>query len=348
MNDNKKYDNINTEIQTQTRIHAQPHLLDGENERALVTCERACQTAVSSFPDIEDSVFYSLLEFIPYKDIDNNAIRILDLPRKQRLQFKLPELGEGNEDTSSTTSNASCSDTQKKPPPKKSLKHIKFSTDQNSSEDVLITTTTTAATATTSENDTQTSLTVLPHVLEENEIAKIFESVFAQVDTMVSAESHTTETIAEPIDPSTTETDNLSELVAKIKALNDSDKTKCKHYIVCTTNENESCTCNCRESENAVPESSCSLCGCNSWKLSSNKFALSCHVSCEEKHTQTCLQDFLITTSVQTNCTESSEKSITLEDSRDEPAEGSGFIHLKAVSSAEREVIRLAMINSLH
>lgn len=346
MNESNRYDNINTEIQIQTRIHVQPHVLNDENERALVTCERACQTAVSSFPDIEDSVFYSLLEFIPYKDIDNNAVRILDLPRKHRLQFKLPEVSEDSEDTSSSTSTLSYTDTQKKASPKKALKQLKFSTGSSSSEDVLITTTTTA----TTENNTQTSLTVVPHVLEENEVAKILENAFAQVEAKISIESDTTtETVGEVT--SATETDILSEIAAKIRALNESDETECKHYIICTNHESGSCTCSCnRDTEKFDTENPCTLCSCNSWDLSSIKYALPCRVACEEKHTQTCLQEFLIYTSiqVQTNYSESSEKSISLEESKDEPAEGSGISHSKAVSSAEREVIRLAMINSLH
>lgn len=345
MNESNRYDNINTEIQIQTRIHVQPHVLNNENERALVTCERACQTAVSSFPDIEDSVFYSLLEFIPYKDIDSNAVRILDLPRKHRLQFKLPEVSEESEDTSSTTSTLSNSDIQKKASPKKALKQLKFSTGSSSSEDVLITTTTIP----TTESDTQTSLTVVPHVLEENEVARILENAFAQVEAKISLESDTTtETVAELT--SETEADILSEIAAKIRALNDSNATECKHYIICTNHESGSCTCNCnRDTDKFDSENPCTLCSCNSWELSSIKSALP-YIACEEKHTQTCLQEFVIYTSiqVQTNYSESSEKSISLEERKDEPAEGSGINHSKAVSSAEREVIRLAMINSLH
>lgn len=304
-------DNIKKETDTQTRLHVQPHLFHDENQRALVTCERACQTAVTSFPDIENSVFYSLLEFIPYKEIYSNALRILDLPRKQRLQFKLPEsLTEfDRQDTSLSMNNVD--DVAKLPPTKKALKQIRFSLDNNPSNFDIIKISKIA-------ESTQTSLTVVPYVLEENEVAKIFDTTSSQVD------SNFFETI-------------LSELVSRINVLNNLNETKCKHYVVCTKSETSNCTCYCKDAQNP-----CILCACNLSELNKVKLILSSASSYYDKHTQTSSQDFLVTTSVQAFYSKSSEQ---LKEYGDKPIEGSGYTDLKNVSSVERDIVRLAMIN---
>lgn len=341
MNDkNSNDDKVHKEIQT--RLQVKPHIINNENERALVTCERACQTAVSSFPDIEDRVFYSLLEFIPYKDIDKNAVRILDLPRKQRLQFKLPESSgeEDTEETLSTGSTASCSDPNKKPLPKAALKQQKkLSQDSSVSDEVIV------SSPSTAEGDTQTSLTVVPHVLEENEVAKIFEDALSQAINF--SQAHASKTIlAEQGNISNAEKNTLSELVSKIKELSVSSEAKCNYYVICTTKEPKSlnCTCSCKEiSESLGQENNCLLCGCTVSELNNIKSLFSYLTTSDDKDIQTYPQEFLISTPVQTSNVKSGS-----EDGKDEPAEGSVLVDIKDVSPAEREVIRLAMINTLH
>lgn len=123
----------------QTRLQVFPHLSITEDDPATVICERACQTAVSAFPELENQVFYSLLRFIPYKNITKDAIKEVDLPRKQKLQFKLPDdspsdLPRGNREQISV----------------------------------------------------QTELTVVPHILEEHNLAKVYEE--ASVQTSITFE----------------------------------------------------------------------------------------------------------------------------------------------------------------
>lgn len=117
----------------QTRLQVFPHLSVTEDDPATVLCERACQTAVSTFPELENQVFYSLLQFIPYKNITNGALRELDLPRKQKLQFKLPD------DSSTNVSHRNRED-----------------------------------------SSAQTALTVVPHILEEQDLAKVYEEASVQ------------------------------------------------------------------------------------------------------------------------------------------------------------------------
>lgn len=251
--------------ETQTRIHVQPHVFNSENERGLVTCERACQTAVSSFPDVEDKVFFSLLEFIPYKDIDIGAKRILDLPRKQRLQFRLPS-GDEEESDSSATSEVSNVSSTNKPLPKKALKK-RFSADSIISEEAV-----------TIECDVQTTLSVVPHILDENEVAEVFdETSHAIVTSFVEEETVTIGTISSASDICR---DTVSELVGKIREICKARQSKCNVYVVCTSDGNqlfngkeclcESCGSSCTDDE----ENKNIFCGCDLSDLNSMKTAL--------------------------------------------------------------------------
>lgn len=119
----------------QTRLQVFPHVSVTEDDPATVICERACQTAVSSFPELENQVFYSLLRFIPYKNITKDALKEVELPRKPKLQFKLPE------DSSTDIS-------------------------RGNKEEISV----------------QTELSVVPHVLEEHELAKVYEEASVQTN----------------------------------------------------------------------------------------------------------------------------------------------------------------------
>lgn len=278
--------NDNVDKETQTRLHAEPHIFNDESERALVTCDKACQTAVTSFPDVEDNVFFSLLEFIPYKDIDQNALRILDLPRKHRLQFKLPEEDEDLE------SDVSCTDTTKRSSAKRALKRKKFSV---------------GSVAETVETDVQTSLVVLPHVLEEDEVAKIYNNSAAQ-----AAASET--------DPEADKTvaDILSDLITKIKVTFNPDETKCNYYIICASDEAEllnvtecytcHCTKTCCADDALTQERNYFFCGCSLADLNNVKSALELlilrstagYTYYNDDQTQTDQQDFVSNAFVQT------------------------------------------------
>lgn len=177
MSDSDDY--VSQEIQT--RLHVAPHIFNDENERALVTCDKSCQTAVTSFPDIEDRVFFSLLEFIPYKDIDRDAIRILDLPRKHRLHFKLPSDTEECESLSPQLS--CCEKDYTKVPSKKVLKRKRFSAESDLSVDLF------CLAPKTLEDEAQSTLIVSPHVLDEDQVAKVYTETPFQLATCPSVDN---------------------------------------------------------------------------------------------------------------------------------------------------------------
>lgn len=175
------------EEETQTRIHVFPHTSIDEENVAVVYCDRVCQTAVSTFPELEPNVFYSLLEFIPYKDITQDAVRIVDLPRKARLQFKIPE--KDDDETASLTSQNRLSDLDTSQVQKGALKH-KFSDEDSVIISVIHPVR--QAKRETKENIIQTNLTVLPHILEEDQIANVYTELPVQTAiTLVPKESYT-------------------------------------------------------------------------------------------------------------------------------------------------------------
>lgn len=317
MSDNNENDNK----ETQTRLHVEPHVLNDENERALVICDRACQTAVTSFPDIDDSVFFSLLEFIPYKDIDQNALRILDLPRKHRLQFKLP----GDESENATPIASSSSVTSKRSVPfKRALKRKKIPADSDICEEIL---------SQVAETDTQTSLTVLPHVLDENEVAKIVEEVATQVVTGTIIDVGTpTPTNSKESDIHKAVAEILSELLTKIREAYKLDETKCCYYIICSSDEmrllNEhKFTCYCSETccANSIERSASNnqeksyiFCGCDLADLHNIKSALQLLILktaptsfYSDKEIQTYQEYLTLTISVQTEESHVSVKSVS-------------------------------------
>lgn len=159
--------------EAQTRLHVYPNLSVSEESPALVTCGRACQTAVSSFPDIENHVFYNLLEFIPYKEITQDAVRELELPRKARLQFKLPEDSDDDSEAPVPIHRPSeCPIV-----PRGGLKKRKLTEDDPCG---LASALHKPPTKEKKENYAQTALTVLPHILNEDAVASVYVEVPVQ------------------------------------------------------------------------------------------------------------------------------------------------------------------------
>ncbi|EFA01544.1 hypothetical protein TcasGA2_TC007105 [Tribolium castaneum] len=76
---------MDKEVQTMIRVY--PHILESNKIKAHVISESKCQTEVSIAPDQEDKLFYSMLEYIPFHDIQENSVKVVDLPRKLRLHF---------------------------------------------------------------------------------------------------------------------------------------------------------------------------------------------------------------------------------------------------------------------
>lgn len=183
-----KEESIDTE--TQTRLHVFPHTSVDEDHAAVVYCERVCQTAVSSFPEVDRHVFYSLLEFIPYKDITQDAVRIVDLPRKPRLQFRIPDDKDETEVSSLSSSESKSNDLDGTANHKGVIKR-KFS--ENDEDNLVISVVQPArGRKETTEKLIQTNLTVLPHVLDEEKIANVYTEVPVQTTiTLVPKESYT-------------------------------------------------------------------------------------------------------------------------------------------------------------
>ncbi|KAL1505903.1 hypothetical protein ABEB36_005356 [Hypothenemus hampei] len=76
------------EVQTVVKVF--PFILSPEQFRASVTSDKKFCTVLSLEATSESSKFYSLLQFCPYQDIEENSIRVIDLPRKTKLQWERP------------------------------------------------------------------------------------------------------------------------------------------------------------------------------------------------------------------------------------------------------------------
>nr|CAH7740002.1 unnamed protein product [Callosobruchus chinensis] len=72
----------------QTVIKVSPHVLDTVTDYATVTSDKKMQTLIATKPRDQNSQFYSLLCYTPFQDIREDALRVLELPRKPRLQIK--------------------------------------------------------------------------------------------------------------------------------------------------------------------------------------------------------------------------------------------------------------------
>lgn len=80
----RKTTTVDASVQTVIRVY--PHILDPQNT-ARVSSDKRMQTEISIKPEERNDQFYSLLRFTPYQDIQENCIRIMDLPRQVRLHF---------------------------------------------------------------------------------------------------------------------------------------------------------------------------------------------------------------------------------------------------------------------
>lgn len=84
----KKVATVDAAVQTVIRVY--PHILDQPKYQqygARISSDKKMQTEISIKPDEKNEQFYSLLRFTPYQDIQENCIRIINLPRQVRLQF---------------------------------------------------------------------------------------------------------------------------------------------------------------------------------------------------------------------------------------------------------------------
>lgn len=227
--------------ETETRLHVSPHILDDQHLRALVTCDKVCQTAVTSFPDVEDQVFFSLLEFIPYKDIDKDAVRIVDLPRKQRLQFRLPQdsvEGVVSADPSRTFSDRSA---------KKSLKRMKISSDLEVDVNVL-NKQVEVPKRKTSDNDAQTTLMVSPHVLNEDNVAYVSEEMPIQTIMYTNELGLVDSGLQLQHEPAVSVVDEIIERILDDVMLEATDRNGCCYYVLCSVK---------KEQLNAIGHCSC-------------------------------------------------------------------------------------------
>ncbi|KAK4881657.1 hypothetical protein RN001_004976 [Aquatica leii] len=152
--------------QVQTIIHCYPFMLTSNNDLVDVKCNRSCQTAASTRLDRPNSDLYPLLEFTPYQLILEGAVKEIDLPRKSLLQWKSVE-------SITQLSNLLPGKNQHKVY-KSSLKksnciNYKTSPMSLSSKHKL-----------SIETDTQTDISVSPHILQVDEVANVFAEVSIQ------------------------------------------------------------------------------------------------------------------------------------------------------------------------
>lgn len=81
----KRTRQVDKEVQTMIRVY--PHVFKESMIRTHITSDVRIQTEISLPPHEDDKHIYSLLEYIPFQDLQKQNIRVLNLPRKQRLQF---------------------------------------------------------------------------------------------------------------------------------------------------------------------------------------------------------------------------------------------------------------------
>ena len=75
------------EKHAQTVIHVKPRYVEDADGLGLVTCENRTQTRITVAPNEDDTRLYSLLEYIPFKDIQKKNIRVFNIERKHHLHF---------------------------------------------------------------------------------------------------------------------------------------------------------------------------------------------------------------------------------------------------------------------
>ncbi|CAH1968799.1 unnamed protein product [Acanthoscelides obtectus] len=78
----------------QTVIRVSPHVLDTVTDYATVTSDKKMQTLIATRPQDLNTQFYSMLCYTPFQDIREDALRVLELPRKPRLQIKSAAIGQ--------------------------------------------------------------------------------------------------------------------------------------------------------------------------------------------------------------------------------------------------------------
>lgn len=73
--------------EAQTMIRVYPHVFKESMITTHITSDIRTQTEITLPPKQDDKHIYSLLEYIPFQDLREQNMRVLSLPRKQRLQF---------------------------------------------------------------------------------------------------------------------------------------------------------------------------------------------------------------------------------------------------------------------
>ncbi|KAH1027430.1 hypothetical protein HUJ05_000941 [Dendroctonus ponderosae] len=80
----------NAELQdkeVQTVVKVFPFVLSPAAPRASVTSDKKFCTVLSLEASSDSAKFYSLLQYCPYQDIEENSVRVINLKRKTKLQW---------------------------------------------------------------------------------------------------------------------------------------------------------------------------------------------------------------------------------------------------------------------
>lgn len=144
----------------QTVIKVYPFVLPASASRASVTSDKKFCTVLSLETSHDSHKFYSLLQYCPYHDIEENSIRVINLPRKTRLQW---------------LSQSHLSE--------ETLKMNTLADDDGVADicnDLLLRIKTGKKTF-YMEADTQTDLTVRPYLLEEPNVATVYRDIHTQI-----------------------------------------------------------------------------------------------------------------------------------------------------------------------
>lgn len=144
----------------QTVIKVYPFVLPVNVSQASVTSDKKFCTVLSLETSNDSNKFYSLLQYCPYHDIEEHSIRVINLPRKTKLQWlRHSHLSE-------------------------EILKMNSLADDDGVADIcndLLLRLKSGKKNTYKEADTQTDLTVRPYLLEEPNVAKVYRAIDTQI-----------------------------------------------------------------------------------------------------------------------------------------------------------------------
>ncbi|CAH0559142.1 unnamed protein product [Brassicogethes aeneus] len=145
-------------VEVQTILNVRPFILDYPNI-AKVTANRTTLTEIAIKPVEETKQFYSLLQYTPYQDIRKGSLRTLNLPKAPTLSFRKTSLPKGFTKLKKKALKLTLCDDD-------GFSEVCSDLLRRQEQDVLV--------VPEIDNSTQTKILVMPHILNQNAIAKVY------------------------------------------------------------------------------------------------------------------------------------------------------------------------------